>query len=59
VKASVGLIGLGLMGRPMAANLLKAGFSLAVHTSEDLCWDFFASAWKSIVALLKPGAVLI
>lgn len=30
MKPSVGLIGLGLMGRPMAANLLKKGFSLTV-----------------------------
>jgi 2-hydroxy-3-oxopropionate reductase len=28
----VGFIGLGLMGRPMAAKLLKAGFDLLVHT---------------------------
>ncbi len=28
---SVGFIGLGVMGRRMAANLLKAGFPLAVH----------------------------
>jgi 3-hydroxyisobutyrate dehydrogenase-like beta-hydroxyacid dehydrogenase len=30
VKSSVGLIGLGLMGRPIGANLLKKGFSLTV-----------------------------
>jgi 3-hydroxyisobutyrate dehydrogenase len=30
VKPSVGLIGLGLMGRPMSMNLLKAGFPLTV-----------------------------
>ncbi len=30
MKPAVGLIGLGLMGRPMAANLLKAGFPLTV-----------------------------
>lgn len=30
MKPSVGLIGLGLMGRPIAANLLKKGFSLTV-----------------------------
>jgi 3-hydroxyisobutyrate dehydrogenase-like beta-hydroxyacid dehydrogenase len=30
VKPSVGLIGLGLMGRPIGANLLKKGFSLTV-----------------------------
>lgn len=27
----VGFIGLGIMGSPMAANLMKAGFALAVH----------------------------
>jgi len=30
VKPAVGMIGLGLMGRPMAANLLKAGFPVVV-----------------------------
>ncbi len=30
MKPSVGLIGLGLMGKPMAANLLKAGFPTVV-----------------------------
>lgn len=30
MKPSVGFIGLGLMGRPMAANLLKGGFELTV-----------------------------
>ena len=29
-KSRVGFIGLGLMGRPMAANLLKAGFPVTV-----------------------------
>lgn len=29
---SVGFIGLGIMGRPMARHLLEAGFSLAVHS---------------------------
>ena len=28
---TVGLIGLGIMGRPMARNLMKAGYSLTVH----------------------------
>jgi len=29
---TIGFIGLGLMGRPMAANLLKAGYPLIVHS---------------------------
>jgi 3-hydroxyisobutyrate dehydrogenase len=28
----VGLVGLGIMGRPMAKNLLKAGFEVTVHS---------------------------
>jgi 2-hydroxy-3-oxopropionate reductase len=28
----IGFIGLGIMGRPMALNLLRAGFQLAVHS---------------------------
>ena len=31
-KPTIGFIGLGLMGRPMAHNLLKAGFALVVHS---------------------------
>jgi len=29
---TVGMIGLGIMGRPMAKNLLKAGYPLVVHS---------------------------
>jgi len=35
MKEIVGFIGLGLMGRPMAHNLLKAGFPLVVHSRSD------------------------
>jgi 3-hydroxyisobutyrate dehydrogenase-like beta-hydroxyacid dehydrogenase len=41
--SKVGLIGLGLMGRPMGLNLLKAGFSLTV-------WNRTASRAESLVA---------
>ena len=30
-KPTLGLIGLGIMGRPMARNLLKAGYALTIH----------------------------
>lgn len=30
-EESIGFIGLGIMGRPMALNLLRAGYSLVVH----------------------------
>jgi 2-hydroxy-3-oxopropionate reductase len=32
MKQPIGFIGLGVMGRPMAKNLLKAGFPLIVHS---------------------------
>lgn len=43
MKPSVGLIGLGLMGRPMAANLLKAGHDLTV-------WNRTVSRGDELVA---------
>jgi 3-hydroxyisobutyrate dehydrogenase-like beta-hydroxyacid dehydrogenase len=43
MKPSVGLIGLGLMGRPMAANLLKAGHQVTV-------WNRTASRADELVA---------
>jgi len=43
MKPTVGFIGLGLMGRPMAANLLKAGCELTV-------WNRTASRADSLVA---------
>lgn len=30
-KPSIGFIGLGIMGKPMARNLMKAGYTLTVH----------------------------
>ena len=45
----VGFIGLGLMGRPMAANLLKAGHSVTV-------WNRTASRAEELV---KAGAKLV
>lgn len=44
MKPRVGLIGLGLMGSPMAANLLKAGFPLTV-------WNRTPEKSQKLVAL--------
>lgn len=48
MKPNVGFIGLGLMGRPMVANLLKAGFPVTV-------WNRTASRAQELV---KQGARL-
>ena len=31
----IGFIGLGIMGKPMAKNLIKAGFDLQVHSRSN------------------------
>ncbi|UYN89829.1 MAG: NAD-binding protein [Anaerolineales bacterium] len=38
-KPTLGFIGLGLMGKPMAAHLLKAGFPLWVHNRSQAAVD--------------------
>ncbi len=38
---TIGFIGLGIMGRPMAHNLLKAGFTLVVHNRHQEVTDEF------------------
>jgi 2-hydroxy-3-oxopropionate reductase len=35
MKETIGFIGLGLMGRPMAKNLLEAGYPLIVHSRSE------------------------
>ena len=45
----IGLIGLGIMGKPMAKNLLKAGYSLTVYTPK-------AEVVRELEALGAKGA---
>ena len=42
-SGDVGFIGLGIMGRPMARNLMKAGYSLTVY-------DVVGSAIEEVVS---------
>src|SRR5688500_726470 len=41
---TIGFIGLGLMGRPMATNLLKAGYPLVVHSRSERPVDELVAA---------------
>ena len=43
-EAPVGFIGLGVMGKPMARNLLKRGFSLVVHSRSQAPVDEIVAA---------------
>lgn len=46
-KILVGYIGLGIMGKPMASNILKAGFPLVVHNRSR----------KAVKELVQIGAI--
>jgi 3-hydroxyisobutyrate dehydrogenase len=48
VKQRIGFIGLGLMGKPMARNLMKAGFSLTIYARHP----------ERVQDLVVAGAVL-
>lgn len=51
----VGFIGLGIMGRPMALNLLKAGFALTVYNRSKAPVDALVA--KGALASPSPKAV--
>ena len=36
-EAKLGFIGLGIMGYPMAKNLLKAGYAVTVYNRTRIC----------------------
>jgi 2-hydroxy-3-oxopropionate reductase len=46
----VGVIGLGLMGKPMAANLLKAGFPVTVFNRSQPAMDELAALGAKVAA---------
>ncbi|MDQ3779626.1 MAG: NAD(P)-binding domain-containing protein, partial [Chloroflexota bacterium] len=57
-KAPIGFIGLGIMGRPMARNLVKAGYSLVVHNrSRGPVDDLVQEGNGAVEAADHPAAV--
>ena len=52
---TIGFIGLGIMGRPMARNLLKAGYPLVVHSRSQGPVDELVKAGAK--AAMSPKAV--
>jgi 2-hydroxy-3-oxopropionate reductase len=56
----VGFIGLGVMGRPMAANLHKAGYRLVVHRDNPLARAALPEAqFVSSAAEVAAGASIV
>jgi len=49
-QPTIGFIGLGIMGKPMALNLLKAGYSLVVHSRSRPPVDEVAAAGAAAVS---------
>jgi len=56
VKPVIGFIGLGLMGRPMAANLLKAGFPVVVWNRTPGKSGDLAAGGAKIAATAREAA---
>ena len=46
-RLRIGFIGLGLMGKPMAGHLLKAGYPLTVHNRSRAAVDELFKAMHS------------
>ena len=55
-KAKIGFIGLGLMGRPMAANLLKAGHAVTVWNRTAARADELVAAGAKLAKSPKEAA---
>lgn len=55
MRETIGFIGLGVMGRPMAHNLLKAGYPLIVQNHRQAVTDEFVGAGARATEL--PGEV--
>ena len=53
---TVGFIGLGIMGRPMAKNLLKAGYPLVVHSRSQAPVQELVSAGAKAASSAKDVA---
>ena len=52
----IGFIGLGIMGRPMARNLLKAGYPLVVHNRSRAAVDELAGAGAKTATSSREAA---
>lgn len=62
-RPALGLIGLGAMGGPMAANLLQAGYPLAVYDLDGgkvgACMETGATAAGSVAEVVDASAVVL
>jgi 2-hydroxy-3-oxopropionate reductase len=52
----IGFIGLGIMGKPMARNLMKAGYSLVMHNRSRAAVDELSKEGAQAAASSKEVA---
>jgi 2-hydroxy-3-oxopropionate reductase len=57
VSETIGLIGLGLMGRPMARNLINAGYSLVVNNRSRGSVDELVAEHPDVIPATTPAEV--
>ena len=55
-KPIIGFIGLGIMGKPMARNLFKAGYPLVVHNRSRAAVEELAKEGAKAAATSKEAA---
>ncbi len=53
----IGFVGLGIMGRPMARNLVKAGYELVVHSRSQGPVDDLVAESSAVAAASSPREV--
>lgn len=53
----IGFIGLGIMGKPMARNLAKAGYDVVIHSRTRASVDELANESRSFIAADSPVVV--
>jgi len=56
-KPKIGFIGLGVMGKPMACNLAKAGYHLAVYDIKSISAEAISSEFEGVRAVGSPKRV--
>lgn len=54
---TVGFIGLGIMGKPMARHLIEAGYTLVVHNRSREAVDEIVGEWDAVTAAETPREV--
>lgn len=56
-KQTIGFIGLGVMGKPMASNLARAGYTLAVYDKKESLADQISQEFEQVQAAESPKLV--